>query len=97
MSKIKHTTAMFVARVASTLVLSLGVAMMGSLSASAHGTAGRVVTGDAHVTGSFRQANPRYFGYAGSDAEVRTIVPDRSAAGDACYLPSDGCENYLSN
>jgi hypothetical protein len=98
MLNMKHETAMFVARMASTLVLSLGVAATGALSASAHGGPAGISARDAqHVAGSFQRTNPRYFGYAGPGAKSWMVVPDQSAADDGCDLPSTGCENYLSN
>jgi hypothetical protein len=98
MLNIKHKAALFAARVASTLVLSLGVAATGALSASAHGGPAGISARDAqHVAGSFQRTNPRYFGYAGPGAKSWMVVPDQSPADDDCYLPTDKCDDYLSN
>ena len=100
MLNIKHKAASFAGRMASTLVLSLGVAATGALSASAHGGPAGISARDAqHVAGSFQRTNSRYFGYAGPGAKRWMVVPNLNvgAADAPCYLPSDGCDNYLSN
>jgi hypothetical protein len=61
---------------ASTLVLSLGVAATGALSASAYGGPAGISARDAqHVAGSFQRTNSRYFGYAGPGAKSERLSP----------------------
>jgi hypothetical protein len=98
MLNIKHKAALFVARVASTLVLSLCVAATGALSASAHsGPAGISARDAQHVAGSFQRTNPRYVGYAGPGGKSWMVLPAWNATDDDCYLPTDKCDDYLSN
>jgi hypothetical protein len=90
----------FVARMASTLALSLALASVGTLSASAYGGhTGLSPRGTPHMQSSVQQASPRYFGYAGPVRRNWMLVPNLNlGATDApCYLPTDRCDNYLSN
>lgn len=94
MLKMNQKVTTFVARMASTLALSLALAAVGTLSASAYdGHAGLSPRGTQHMQSSVQRTSPRYFAYAGPVGPKLNL----GATDAPCYLPTDACDNYLSN